>query len=77
MSDLPIFEQIRSRGQIFPFPDEGRLVEENPPCLSWLPLKSKPRYTVVLNEEGVISKIFVSSVTYDMLKAAVDEAFGN
>ncbi len=34
-------------------------------------------YTVVLNEEGVISKIFVSSVTYDMLKAAVDEAFGN
>ncbi len=50
MSDLPIFDQVRSRGQIFPFPDEGRLVEENPPCLSWLPLASKPRYTVVLKD---------------------------
>ena len=34
-------------------------------------------YTVVLDEDGVISKIFVSSVTYDMLKAAVEEAFNN
>jgi len=31
-------------------------------------------YTVVLDENGVISKIFVSSVTYDMLKAAVEDA---
>ena len=31
-------------------------------------------YTVVLDENGVITKIFVSSVTYDMLKAAVEEA---
>ena len=31
-------------------------------------------YTVVLDEEGVITKIFVSSVTYDMLKEAVDQA---
>lgn len=34
-------------------------------------------YTVVLDEDGTISKIFVSSVTYDMLKAAVDEALNN
>lgn len=31
-------------------------------------------YTVVLDAEGVITKIFVSSVTYDMLKGAVEEA---
>lgn len=31
-------------------------------------------YTVVLNEKGIITKIFVSSLTYDELKAAVDEA---
>ena len=34
-------------------------------------------YTVVLDENGLISKIFVSSVTYDMLKAAVEEALNN
>ena len=34
-------------------------------------------YTVVLDETGVITKIFVSSVTYDSLKAAVEEAFQN
>ncbi len=34
-------------------------------------------YTVVLDESGVITKIFVSSVTYDMLKAAVEDALNN
>ena len=34
-------------------------------------------YTVVLDEDGVISKIFVSSVTYDSLKTAVENAFNN
>jgi thiol-disulfide isomerase/thioredoxin/ferredoxin len=34
-------------------------------------------YTVVLDENGLISKIFVSSVTYDMLKTAVEEALNN
>ena len=34
-------------------------------------------YTVVLDDSGVISKIFVSSVTYDMLKVAVEEAINN
>ena len=34
-------------------------------------------YTVVLNAEGVITKIFVSSVTYDMLKSAVEDALNN
>ena len=31
-------------------------------------------YTLVLDEDGVITHVFVSSVTYDMLKTAVDEA---
>ena len=34
-------------------------------------------YTVVLDAEGVITKIFVSSVTYDMLKSAVEDALNN
>ena len=29
-------------------------------------------YTVILDENGVIQKIFVSSVTYDDLKGVVD-----
>lgn len=52
MSDLPLFPQVRGRGQVFPFPDAGRLVEENPPCLAWLPLDSKPRYTAVIYDEA-------------------------
>ena len=34
-------------------------------------------YTVVLDENGIITKIFVASVTYDMLKAAVEEALNH
>jgi len=34
-------------------------------------------YTVVLDENGLITKIFVSSVTYDMLKTAVEDALNN
>ena len=31
-------------------------------------------YTLVLDKDGVVTHVFVSSVTYDMLKTAVDEA---
>ena len=34
--------------QLFPFPEDGRMVEETPPCLSWLPPKDRPLCTVVL-----------------------------
>jgi len=34
--------------QLFPFPEDGRLVEENPPCLSWLRPEGDPACTVVL-----------------------------
>ena len=33
-------------------------------------------YTVILDENGIITRIFVSSVTYEDLKAAVEEAKG-
>ena len=33
-------------------------------------------YTLVLDKDGVVTHVFVSSVTYDMLKTAVDEAIG-
>ena len=46
-------EQRRKRpGEIFPFPEEGRLVEENPPCLTWLKVPGKTLYTAVLYREG-------------------------
>ena len=34
-------------------------------------------YTVVLDENGIITNIFASSVTYDMLKTAVEDALNN
>ena len=46
-------EQRRTKpGQIFPFPEEGRLVEENPPCLSWLKVPGCTAYTAVLYRDG-------------------------
>ena len=34
--------------QNFPFPEEGRIVEENPPCLSWIQLSVHSVYTAVI-----------------------------
>lgn len=47
-----IFPRERTQPrQLFPFPEEGRLVEETPPCLSWLPPAGRPLCTVVLYRE--------------------------
>ena len=48
------FEQIRTApSDIFPFPEEGELVLENPPCLIWLKDKANAEqvYTVTLRHE--------------------------
>lgn len=46
-------EQRRTRpGQLFPFPEEGRFVEENPPCLAWLKVPGIAAYTAVLYRDG-------------------------
>ncbi|MBE5761256.1 MAG: DUF4962 domain-containing protein [Clostridiales bacterium] len=51
--DMPIFSQKRIRAnQVFPFPENTRIVEENPVCLSWLPLEDSPAYTAVLFDEN-------------------------
>ena len=51
MSELPYFKQERTAAhQVFPFPEEGRRVEENPPCLSWLLLEEEATYTVTLKD---------------------------
>jgi len=49
MNSLPIFSQERTEPQqLFPYPENGRTVEENPPCLSWLRPNGNPVCTVVL-----------------------------
>ncbi len=53
MTETPKFSQERTDPrQLFPFPEEGRLVEENPPCLSWIRLPNKPTCTAVLYDEA-------------------------
>ena len=42
----------RHAGELFPFPEAGRLVEENPPCLSWLRVPDADVYTAVIFREG-------------------------
>ena len=47
-------EQIRKRpGELFPFPEDGRLAEENPPCLSWLKVPGHRTYTAAVYRDGV------------------------
>ena len=46
-------EQRREKPcELFPFPEEGRLVEENPPCLSWLKVPGATEYTAVIYRDG-------------------------
>lgn len=40
-------ERTSARG-LFPFPAEGETVEENPPCLTWIPPEGRHTYTVTL-----------------------------
>ncbi|MBQ3708674.1 MAG: heparinase II/III family protein [Clostridia bacterium] len=47
-----IEERRTSPGQLFPFPEDGRLVEENPPCLSWLRVPDAAEYTAVIYRDG-------------------------
>ena len=48
-----VFQKDRTRlHQVFPFPEEGRVVEENPPCLSWLLQEEADEYTVVLSDSA-------------------------
>ena len=42
----------RNAGELFPFPEPGRLVEENPPCLSWLKVPEAEDYTAVIYHAG-------------------------
>lgn len=54
MKEMEFFANERTRAnQVFPFPEEGRCVEENPPCLCWVLGEEEKVYTVVLwDEEG-------------------------
>lgn len=53
MSEFSFFSQERTEPrQLFPFPENGRLVEENPPCLSWLYPEETRLCTVVLWDDN-------------------------
>ena len=57
------FEQVRNQPiDIFPFPEEGELVLENPPCLIWLRDKANDGsgYTVTLRGEDGTSYRYVT-----------------
>ena len=51
---MKTLKQIRtSYQQIFPFPEEGEIVWETPPCLIWLAEEENAEYTVTLrNNKG-------------------------
>lgn len=38
--------------QVFLFPEEGRVVEETPPCLCWIPPEGHHIYTVTISRDG-------------------------
>lgn len=51
MADPHAFPTERcSEKQLFPFPEPGRVVEETPPALSWLPVPGGARYTVTVRD---------------------------
>ena len=46
-------EQRRTRpDELFPFPEDGRLVEENPPCLSWRRVPGEQADTATVSRDG-------------------------
>ena len=38
--------------QVFPFPEKGRIVEENPVCFCWLPMEGTHKYTVTVSTDS-------------------------
>lgn len=64
---MDTFSQIRTnQGELFPFPEHGERVLENPPSLVWLPdSKSEEKgYKVVVKGENNFEKTFFSSRSY-------------
>ena len=58
---MDTFSQIRTnQGELFPFPEHGERVLENPPSLVWLPdSKSEEKgYKVVVKGENNFEKTF-------------------
>ena len=50
--------------QVFTFPENGRVVTENPPCLCWIPPAGKHTYTVTLSDrEG--NEIYRATTSYN------------
>lgn len=49
MAELVFPRDRQNAMQVFPFPTEGCVVEENPPCLCWIPPEGEHLYTVTVS----------------------------
>ena len=49
MSGFAFPKDRQTAMQVFPFPTEGCVVEENPPCLCWIPPEGEHLYTVTVS----------------------------
>lgn len=48
-----VFPLFRNHvAQVFPFPEEGRIVEENPVCFCWIPMEGAHTYTVSVSSDS-------------------------
>ena len=48
------FIKERNRGgQVFPFPEKGEIVYQNPPCFIWLSSKKNPHFHVYVYQKGM------------------------
>lgn len=52
MKDRLFPRERQNAMQVFPFPEEGRVVEETPPCLCWIPPEGHHVYTVTVSRGG-------------------------
>lgn len=64
---MDTFSQIRTKpGEVFPFPEHGETVLENPPTLVWLPDKENENsgYKVIIKGESGVENTFFAPKSY-------------
>ena len=64
-------ERVRA-SQVFTFPEAGRVVEENPVCLCWIPMDGKHTYTVTVTRGG--AEVFRAETAFNYAVAELPGA---